>query len=90
MAKKTDWRTEYENLLTVAVDGWYIEAFKNPNRMYIYHVPAAYPAWGRIVISHEKPADNFELSTLERIPFAADKRIVRNMITRLQLPIIGE
>ena len=87
---KTEWRETYETMVSKAVDAWYLQAFRNPMPMYIYHAPAKYPAWGHIEASTTQPTVNHELSTTERIPFSADKSVVRNMIIRLQLPVIGE
>jgi len=86
----TDWREKYETILSKAVDGWYVEAFRTPGEMYVYHAPAEYPVWGDVRICPDSPGPKYELSSPERIPYAADKRQVRSILSRLQLPIIGE
>jgi hypothetical protein len=90
MNMKTDWRERYEEMVSKAVDNWYVQATRNPMPMYVCHSPAEYPAWGNIEVSTTIPSPKHVLSAPDRIPFSADKRMVRAIIMRLQLPVIGE
>lgn len=85
----TDWKAEYHNLITKAVDVWFKKAARANGLGYIYYREAdGNGGWGDVVIAEDMPA-GYNLADAQAVRMFEEPRHVQRRILSHNLPIIG-